>query len=188
MSATFLKSYSDPSQIPAGGLPQVAFIGRSNAGKSSLINALTGAKKLARVSNTPGRTRLVNVFKMDGFLLVDLPGYGYAKMSHADQDAMEQMFVGYLQAADDLRLAVVILDSRLGPTAMDRDMIGQFNAADMPLILVANKADKLNRSETVTSVRAIQEAYPEATVIAHSAKTGVGSKEILGAIRRSLGR
>lgn len=186
MSAIFLKSYSDPAKIPPGGLPQVAFIGRSNAGKSSLINALAGTKGLARVSNTPGRTRLVNVFRMGDFLLVDLPGYGYAKMSHAEEDAAAKMFEDYLASAADLRLAVVVLDSRLGPTVLDRDMIGQFAEAGMPMLLVANKVDKLSRSEMLKSVRSIQQAYPEATVIAHSAKTRTGATEILGAIRQLI--
>ncbi|MEN9558136.1 MAG: hypothetical protein RL141_505 [Candidatus Parcubacteria bacterium] len=183
----FITSYADPTEIPAGGLPQVAFLGRSNAGKSSLINALTGIKKLAHVSATPGRTQLVNIFEVEGaFQLVDLPGYGFAKGSRTQREQMAERIYGYLRSARSLRLVVLIIDSRLGPTPADQAMIEQLQYATIPLILVVNKVDKLSRLELTQRMGAVQAAYPGVTVIAHSTITGVGKDALMQAIRDRL--
>jgi GTP-binding protein len=182
----FLTSYADPSALPAEGLPQVAFLGRSNAGKSSLINSLTGVD-LARVSGTPGRTRLINLFEVDGrYHLVDLPGYGFAAASKMEREKLAELIHGYLGTSELLRLAVVIVDSRLGPTDSDRDMIESLSQSGIPFLLVSNKADKLSRTELSQSMASMRANYPGASVIAHSAVTGAGRGEIAEAIRKIL--
>ncbi|MCK9361180.1 ribosome biogenesis GTP-binding protein YihA/YsxC [Patescibacteria group bacterium] len=182
--ATFLKSYSDPKLVPHDGPPQVAVLGRSNVGKSSLINSLARDKKLAKTSATPGRTQLINLFAFGkDFVLVDLPGYGYAKLASSKRDILKDMIVGYLEEAGPLAGAVVITDARLGPTDLDRDMLDALARADIPVIIVANKIDKLSRSERTERMRSIGAAYPNTQVLPHSAESGDGRGELLNAIR-----
>lgn len=182
--AVFLKSYSDPKLVPHDGPPQVAVLGRSNVGKSSLINSLARDKKLAKTSATPGRTQLINLFGFGKeFVLVDLPGYGYAKTSGATRSTLRDLIVGYLEEAGPLAGAVVITDARLGPTDLDRDMLDALARADIPVILVANKIDKLSRSERTERLRSLTVAYPQTTIIAHSAESADGRGELTDAIR-----
>lgn len=186
-NAIFLSSYADPALVPHDGLPQVVFLGRSNAGKSSLINSITGVKDLARTSATPGRTRLINVFDIDHlFHLVDLPGYGYAKLRHAEREALSALIKGYIQTSPRLRLAVVIVDCRIGPTDSDRDMVEWLQAMALPFILVANKADKLPSSELAKSVADLKRQYPGVPVVVHSAVTHVGKGELMDTIKTML--
>ena len=181
--ARFLKSYADPSALPADGLPQVAFLGRSNAGKSSLINSVTGVKDLAKVSALPGRTRLINVFDVEGrYHLVDLPGYGFASASYAEREKLAHLIHGYLSTSERLCSAVLIVDSRLGPTDADRDMIQSLFQSDIPFLLVANKSDKLSRAELHRTLASMRANYPGMLVIGHSAVTGAGRGEIARAI------
>lgn len=182
--ATFLKSYADPKQVPQDGPPQVAVLGRSNVGKSSLINSLAQDKKLAKTSSTPGRTQLINLFAFGkDFVLVDLPGYGYAKASHGQRDTLRDLIIGYLEEAGPLAGAVVITDARLGPTDLDRDMLDALDRSGIPSILVANKIDKLSHSERLGLMRTLGITYPRATILAHSAETKSGRGELLDAIR-----
>jgi GTP-binding protein len=185
-NARFVTSCSDPAQMPATDLPQIALLGRSNAGKSSLINALTGIKGLAKTSATPGRTRLINIFDAGRYQLVDLPGYGYAKGSHKERDQLFTLVDGYLDASPSLRLAIVIVDSRLGPTDSDREMIEFLQSQNTPLVLIANKIDKLSRTEQSLAMRSIKDAYPHVTIIAHSVVSGVGKGELMEAIDTML--
>lgn len=185
--AVFLKSYADPQLLPQEGLPQVAFLGRSNAGKSSLINALTGVKDLARTSATPGQTKLVNFFDVGRrYHLVDLPGYGYAQKSKGEREQLSALIQGYLHVSSLLRLAVVIVDSRLGPTDADEEMMEYLNSIGVPFVIVANKIDKLSRSEMTRSVNAIRAQYPQQLVIAHSIVTGAGKGELNDRIHQAL--
>ncbi len=182
--ATFLKSYADPKLVPHEGPPQVAILGRSNVGKSSLINSLARDKKLAKTSATPGRTQLINLFAFGkDFVLVDLPGYGYAKIAASKRDSLKDMIIGYLEEAGPLAGAVVITDSRLGPTSLDVEMLEALGRAEIPVIIVANKVDKLSHSERTERMRSLSAAYPKTTVIAHSAESSNGRGEILEAIR-----
>lgn len=183
--ATFLKSYADPKQVPQDGPPQVAILGRSNVGKSSLINSLANDKKLAKTSSTPGRTQLINLFAFGkDVILVDLPGYGYAKASHGQRDTLRDLIIGYLEEAEPLAGAVVITDARLGPTDLDRDMIEALERSGIPFILVANKIDKLSRSERAERLRSSAAAYPNTVVIPHSAENKEGRGELLNEIRK----
>ncbi len=182
--ATFIRSYSDPKQVPKDGPPQVAILGRSNVGKSSLINSLAQDKKLAKTSATPGRTQLINLFAFGKeFVLVDLPGYGYAKIASSKRDTLKDMLVGYLEEAGPLAGAVVITDSRLGPTDLDRDMLDALGRADIPVIIVANKIDKLSRSERTERMRSLAAAYQNMKILPHSAESGDGRGELLEALR-----
>ncbi|KAA0206001.1 YihA family ribosome biogenesis GTP-binding protein [Candidatus Uhrbacteria bacterium] len=185
MQALFLKSYADPKQVPQDGPPQVAVLGRSNVGKSSLINSLASDKKLAKTSSTPGRTQLINLFAFGkDFILVDLPGYGYAKTSHGQRDTLRDLIIGYLEEAGPLAGAVVITDARLGPTDLDRDMIDALERSEIPFIIVANKIDKLSRSERAERLRSLDVAYPNAVVIPHSAENKEGRGELWNEIRK----
>ena len=141
-----------PKQFPASPLPQIAFSGRSNVGKSSLINCLLGRKNLARVSGEPGKTITVNFYDLDGKLyLVDLPGYGYAKRSPEEKKRWSALTDGYFTSNPNigaLKLVIQLIDSRTGPTADDRDMLRYLAETGLPHIIAATKADKLNATET----------------------------------------
>ncbi|MDD2785798.1 MAG: ribosome biogenesis GTP-binding protein YihA/YsxC [Patescibacteria group bacterium] len=187
MKVTFIKSATNQEELPIGDKPQIAMVGRSNVGKSTLINHLSNQKNLARVSATPGRTQLINLFDVDGrFILVDLPGYGFAKSSKEKQDVMSDMIGGYLEDNKSLKLVFIIIDSRIGPTDLDREMLGFLEELHVPAAMIVNKIDKLSNSKAVEIVRDLKSAYPFATIIAHSSITGKGRGEILEAIDRVL--
>ncbi|HVM91144.1 MAG TPA: ribosome biogenesis GTP-binding protein YihA/YsxC [Verrucomicrobiae bacterium] len=185
--AVFLKSYSDPKAVPHDGAPQVAILGRSNAGKSSLINSLAGTKDLAKTSATPGRTQLINLFKFDNeFVLVDLPGYGYAEVPGTKKETLQSMIIGYLEEAGPLAGAIVVTDSRLGTTKDDENMIKALEDAGIFSIIVANKIDKLSRSERAERLRQLSEQYPSAVIVSHSNVNGEGRGELLQEIRKRV--
>jgi GTP-binding protein len=184
-SATFIKSYADPELVPKDGFPQIALLGRSNAGKSSLINSVTGVDGLAKTSAAPGRTRLINVFSIDKqYELVDLPGYGYAKASKNERDRLLDLLSGFLSSAARLKLVVIILDSRLGVTTVDKEVIEQVQRSGLPLLFVANKADKPSRMELRQVIQSIERAYPNVPVIAHSTVSGDGRGLLVDAFLR----
>lgn len=185
-SATFIKSYADPELVPKDGLPQIAMLGRSNAGKSSLINSITGVAGLAKTSAAPGRTRLINVFAIDKqYELVDLPGYGYAKASKNERDRLLDLLSGFLSSAVRLKLVVIILDSRLGATTVDNEVIEQVQRSGLPLLFVANKADKPSRMELRQVIQSIERTYPNVPVIAHSTVSGDGRGLLADAFLRA---
>jgi len=185
-SATFIKSYADPELVPKDGLPQVAMLGRSNAGKSSLINSITGVDGLAKTSAAPGRTRLINIFSIDKqYELVDLPGYGYAKASKNERDRLLDLLSGFLSSAMRLKLVVIILDSRLGVTPVDNEVIEQVQRSGLPLLLVANKADKPSRMELRQIIESIERTYPNVPVVAHSTVSGDGRGLLIDAFSRA---
>jgi GTP-binding protein len=184
--AVFVKSVLDVSQLPRDNKPQVAFFGRSNVGKSSLINSLTRQKGMSRSSNTPGRTRSINLFLADESLyLIDLPGYGYTKASKETSEKFQKLIIDYLDAKPPLRLAVVILDVRHEPTAQDVAMVSSIVERDLPVAVVANKIDKLSNSEAKNRLRKLQTQFPNLPVVRHSAETKDGRGEILDLIDRA---
>ncbi len=170
---------------PDSTLPEVAFAGRSNVGKSSLINRLVNRKKLARVSNTPGRTREINFFRVnDDFVLVDLPGYGYAKISKETRAAWRPLIEGYLRGSRNLRGIVQLLDARHDPTPDDLQMLEFLADLEVPTIVVATKTDKLPRARVAERVRELGRVagVSEEQVIPFSATTGAGRAELAEAI------
>ena len=150
-----------PRQFPADPIPQIAFSGRSNVGKSSLINTLLGRKSLARVSSAPGKTITVNFYDVDKKLfLVDLPGYGYAKRTAEDKKKWSELTDGYFtknKNIDLLRLVIQLVDSRIGPTADDEMMLDFLVQSEIPFVVVATKVDKLNATERKKNLTAIAE-------------------------------
>ncbi|HTG83142.1 MAG TPA: ribosome biogenesis GTP-binding protein YihA/YsxC [Geobacteraceae bacterium] len=147
-SAEFIKSATKPSHYPESALPEIAFAGRSNVGKSSLINVLVNRKNLVRTSSTPGRTQLINFFDVNGrFTLVDLPGYGFAKVPLAVKKEWGPMMEAYLSRRENLNGVVLIFDIRRTPVAEDRQMLQWFKAYDIPAVLVITKCDKVSRNE-----------------------------------------
>jgi GTP-binding protein len=170
---------------PEPTLPEVAFAGRSNVGKSSVINRLVHRKKLARVSNTPGRTREINFFRVnDDFILVDLPGYGYARISKEARAAWRPLIEGYLRGSPQLRGIVHLLDARHEPTRDDLQMLEFLADLGVPTIVVATKTDKLPRAAVPKRVRELADAagVEEGQIIPFSAVTGVGRAELAEAI------
>ena len=189
LSAEFITSAAGPKQFPADRKPQVAFAGRSNVGKSSLINAILNRKGLVKTSATPGKTQLVNFFLINGqFYLVDLPGYGYAKAPRAVTDAWAPMIEGYLKGAPQLRTVVVLLDIRRVPDERDRRLIEWLRHYDIPALFVLTKADKVNRQEAANARRdaaaGLGLALPP---ILASSQTGQGIAELRAAVSRVLG-
>lgn len=175
--ATFSGSAASPDQFPKDGLPEVAFLGRSNVGKSSLLNALAGVKSLARVSAEPGRTRLVNFFRVGNDLyLSDLPGYGYARVPEAMRVGWERLVVSYLQDREPLALCIFLVDARHAPTPGDLTLRGYLDHHGLPYALVATKADKLGRGELTRSLGVLAQGFGQCAldVAAVSAKTGAG--------------
>ncbi len=173
-----------PSQFPREPVPQVAFSGRSNVGKSSLINTLLGRKSLARVSSSPGKTITVNFYDVDRKLyLVDLPGYGFAKRNPEDKKKWSALTDGYFTAnknIDRLALVLQLVDSRVGPTADDEMMLDFLHASEIPFVVVATKCDKLNATERKKSLAAL-EAHPlikGEKVIFFSSLKGEGKDEL----------
>jgi GTP-binding protein len=170
---------------PQVDLPEIAFAGRSNVGKSSLLNRLIHRKKFARVSNTPGRTREVNFFKVnDAFVLVDLPGYGYARISKERRAEWKPLIEGYLRGSQQLRGIVQLLDARHDPTNDDRQMLDFLGELGVPTVVVLTKMDKLRPSERAARISEISKTLglEDDQVIPFSAVTGEGRDELAGAL------
>ena len=180
--AEFVLSAVDPAGFLRDGLPQIAFAGRSNVGKSSVINRILGRKNFAHVGATPGKTSQVNYFKIDGrAYLVDLPGYGYAKVSKAERDRWGRLMENYF-AAGLISLGVQIVDARHKPTADDLTMIRWFYDTGCPVLIVANKLDKLKKSEIEPNLERIRQTLcpgGEAEVVPFAAETGVGKDALI---------
>lgn len=181
-----------PDQFPRDPFPQVALAGRSNVGKSSLINTLLGRKSLARVSATPGKTVTVNFYEIDRKLfLVDLPGYGFARRAAAERDVWAALTDGYFTKnpnLDLLRLVIQLADIRVGLTDEDRDMLGFLAQAGLPHIVVATKTDKLSKTALAAALADLRtELREEVPVIPFSAQTRAGTDEVWSAIFNRCG-
>ncbi len=180
-SAQFLKGVVGSEGLPDDNLPQIAFVGRSNVGKSSLINSLTGKKDLAISSSTPGRTLQLNFFLIDeGVYFVDLPGYGYSKISLKQAEKMRKMIMWYLEHNEKRpEKVVLIIDGNVGPTKHDLEMMELLQENEYDAIVVANKMDKVKNSELIKKQRNIAENLNTENIVYYSAKTGKGKEELL---------
>lgn len=185
-AAKFLTSASDPSGFLRPDEPEVAFVGRSNSGKSSAINAITGARKLARVSKTPGRTQLINFFEAaPGRRIVDLPGYGFARVAPEVRVRWRGLLEAYLGGRPNLRGLVLTLDIRRGVTELDRIMLDWAHALGLPTLLLLTKADKVSRNEAAKQRRQVEREVPWAAgAIIFSAQTGQGVDEARAQLER----
>lgn len=186
-SAVFTKSAFNESHWTKDGRPEISFLGRSNVGKSSLINSLLGKKGLARTSNTPGRTQSINFFLInESFYFADLPGYGYARVSKTVRESWGAMAEDYLAKREELVLSIQLVDSRHAPTALDRQLQEWLVYNEKPHIIVATKADKLSNNQLKKSLDEIRQIMSESTVIPYSSITGKGKDEIWREIGNAL--
>ena len=193
-SAEFEVSAPDLRACPTWALPEFAFIGRSNVGKSSLINALTERRDLAKVSDTPGKTKLINFFVINGaWCLVDLPGYGYAEVGKQRRLEFNTAVADFLSGRRNLRCVFVLIDSRLPPQPIDLEFLRWLESCDVPFALVFTKTDKQSASQGSANLEHFKKAVAEwrATppdILGSSAKTGAGRSEILGYIEDTLAK
>ena len=190
--AAFSRSAGAPKDFLKDGLPQFAFAGRSNVGKSSVINRLLNRKNLAYVGASPGRTTQINYFLVDDrAYLVDLPGYGYAKVSQAEKERWAKLMETYFQeGADAITAGVLIVDIRHKPTENDKVMHGWFRESGCPEIIVANKLDKLKKSQVEPALALIRETLElteEDILIPFSAEKGMGKDELIGLLNKACG-
>ncbi len=186
-SVEYAGTVASPGGAPPGDLPQVAFSGRSNVGKSSLINTLLRRtrRKLARVSGEPGKTRALNFYRVnDRFFLVDLPGYGYARVPKQMREGWRELVQGYLSGEPRLRGVVHLVDSRREPTPDDRRMVAYLGELGVPVLIVLTKIDKLNRQRQRAALERAAEALgvDEDQIVGFSARTGAGREELMAAL------
>lgn len=169
------------AQLPACTAPEIAFSGRSNVGKSSLLNKLLNRKSLARVSAKPGKTITINFYTLDGVRLTDLPGYGYAKVAQSEKKRWAEMMEGYFGSGREIRLVIQLIDLRHPPSADDLSMLDYLAQMQYPFVIALTKCDKLNKTERAARMEALKDelaAYPEIRKIPFSAVTGEGAEEI----------
>ncbi len=185
----FLAAATDAAHFPAVELPEIAFLGRSNVGKSSVINSLVGTK-LARTSSTPGRTRSINFFEIrwpgkpqPELIFTDLPGYGYAKISREISQEWPKFIEPYLRERSNLALCVALIDAGVPPQQSDRQLLDFLSASGRDLLLIATKSDRLSANQLRNALKVLGEEYPAARILAYSAKSGVGREELWKRIR-----
>lgn len=189
--ARFLQAATSAAHFPAPGLPEIAFLGRSNVGKSSVINSLTGSK-LAHTSSTPGRTRSINFFEIrwpgkprPELIFADLPGYGYAKISREISQDWPGFIEPYLQQRPTLALCVALVDINIPPQASDRQLLDFLNSLGREFVVVATKSDRLSNNQLRNALRMLSDQYPSAHPLPYSARTGTGRDELWTRIRQA---
>ncbi len=191
-SAELAASAASAADFPRGGLPEIAFLGRSNVGKSRLLNRMVARRQLARTSSTPGKTRLIHFFEVRGagdpLRLVDLPGYGWARVSRAERQRWKQLVEAYLGEREVLRVAVLLQDLRRDPGEDEERLVGWLDERRIPVILALTKSDKLPPMRRAQRVRELiaQAPVPERRVVVTSAQTGAGIAELWRAVRAYL--
>ncbi len=188
-TAQFEQAYGISSQLPKSDLPEIAFAGRSNVGKSSLLNKLFNRKQLARVSSVPGKTITINFYKVDNCRFVDLPGYGYAKICKQEKERFSELMEGYFQSKRNLKLVVQLVDMRHRPSDDDYAMIEFLNHHQIPFIVVMTKSDKLKVKEYQKRLDASASelaAAGDVKCIPFSSLTGKGAEEIKQAIEEAV--
>ncbi|MGA8152200.1 MAG: ribosome biogenesis GTP-binding protein YihA/YsxC [Terriglobales bacterium] len=183
---------TDAAQFPAPVLPEVAFLGRSNVGKSSVINSLVG-KKLAKTSSTPGRTRSINFFELrwagkpqPEMVFTDLPGYGYAKLSREISSGWPSFIEPYLKERPSLALCMALVDVNVPPQESDQQLLQFLEASDRPFVIVGTKSDRLSGNQLRNALRSLEQEFPQAKVVPFSARTGAGREELWREIRAAV--
>lgn len=187
--AEFKAAYGTCAQLPASSGPEVSFAGRSNVGKSSLLNKLMFRKGLAKVSQTPGKTATINFYNVDGHDFVDLPGYGYAKVSKSELDRWADLIEGYFNQDRDFALVVSLIDIRHEPSALDRHMVEFLQEAELPYQIVLTKADKLSKQQIQKQKAAIRRSLGlprECSLLVTSAQNGTGIDELRSLIEQYI--
>lgn len=184
----FIKGAVEWDQLPRDGRPEIAFVGRSNVGKSSLLNALLGRKKMAYVSKKPGKTTEFNFFQIDGkYYFVDLPGYGYARVSKSVREKWAALIEQYLAERPTLRAVIHLVDSRHPPMAQDEDLMDFMRGSDVPYVIALTKADKLSGNQRAQTVQRLKKKLADVgrsvPIVLTSSKKGRGIKELRGWIR-----
>ena len=188
-SAKFAHSLDRLRPFPGQGMPEIAMAGKSNVGKSSMINSLLGNSKLARISSEPGKTRLVNFYRVnDQFWLVDLPGYGFAKAPKAERERWAAMIEGYLEGSGHLKRVLHLVDIRHAPTREDQMMVDYLRHYDIPFTVVATKADKLSRAARGRSIPVICRALAVQPweVVPYSSEDGTGREKVLDILEKDI--
>jgi len=189
-SAEFVTSAVSPEGYPREGFPEIAFMGRSNVGKSSLLNSLLGNRKIARTSSTPGRTQLINFFRVNGAILfVDLPGYGYAKVPEKVRAQWGPMVENYLANRSELVLSILLIDSRHPPTANDLRLKSWLEQTELPFVVVSTKADRLSNNQLRTSLREAGQRLGMSgeEIFPYSSVTGRGGDRLWRVIDERIG-
>ena len=180
--AEFKAAYGTFGQLPDSDLPEIAFAGRSNVGKSSLLNKLFQRKNLARVSSVPGKTITINFYQVDEYNFVDLPGYGYAKVAKTEKERWAEMMEGYFQSPRNIKLVVQLVDMRHKPSEDDYIMMRFLQEAGLPFIVAATKSDKLNKTQYNERKNALKEELAEfgdnLTILPFSSEKGEGTEEL----------
>lgn len=183
----FLTSFGSMGQLPPSQKPEVVFAGRSNVGKSSLINRLFNQKSLARVSATPGKTATINFFETENLIFADLPGYGYAKVSRGEKRRWAELIEGYFAQERDIALVLSLVDSRHPPTRDDRMMVEFLIENQLPFVIILTKIDKLSPRQREERLKAVREELPcgdQLTLLPFSAQTGEGREELCALLDR----
>ena len=185
----FEKSFGSFSQLEASDMPEVCFSGRSNVGKSSLINKVLARKSLARVSSTPGKTVTINFYKVDKIRLVDLPGYGYAKVPFEEKTRWSELMEGYFNSGRDIRMVFQLIDMRHKATDFDLSMLDFLSQMEIPFSVVLTKCDKLNKTEFANRLESLKEELSDFgddfKIIPFSSLKGVGVEDVRGVIEQS---
>ncbi len=185
----FAAAYGTSKQLPPSGVPEIVFSGRSNVGKSSLMNKVFNRKSLARVSSMPGKTITVNFFKGDGVYFVDLPGYGYAKREFSEKKRWAELMEGYFQSGRNIKLVVQLIDMRHAPSQDDMVMLNFLKESGLPFVIALTKCDKLNKTETEKrreELKAELAEYAGIQTIEFSAVKGTGVEEIKAVIEAAV--
>lgn len=189
-NAIFEKSFGTAEQLEASDLPEICFCGRSNVGKSSLINRVLGRKSIARVSSKPGKTVTVNFYRVGDFRLVDLPGYGYAKVPFSEKSRWAELMEGYFQSGRNIKMAFQLIDMRHPATEFDISMLDFMSQMGIPYTVILTKSDKLNKTETQNRLSLIREELGDfadgVQIIPFSAQNNDGVEELREVIENSL--